>query len=238
MPVFSRLSMTRTLCSANSRQTQGSRWRSTQIDVTLHSHKDDPMIHVTSTFPRFVLAAAALVTLAPGVMALTSEPRQTTAQDDQAKEAVLTEQMRDEKAGTPAAGRKTFEERCAVCHRFGGVGKDVGPDLTTVASRFKRRDVLESILWPSKVISDQYLPEIFELADGKVVSGLIVRENATAVLVRTPENPDKPAVVQKSQITNRSQSTVSLMPEGLHDKLTASELADLLAFVLAPPPDK
>jgi putative heme-binding domain-containing protein len=210
MPVFSRLSMTRTLCSANSRQTQGSRWRSTQIDVTLHSHKDDPMIHVTSTFPRFVLAAAALVTLAPGVTALTSEPRQT----------------------------KTFEERCAVCHRFGGVGKDVGPDLTTVASRFKRRDVLESILWPSKVISDQYLPEIFELADGKVVSGLIVRENATAVLVRTPENPDKPAVVQKSQITNRSQSTVSLMPEGLHDKLTASELADLLAFVLAPPPDK
>ena len=159
-------------------------------------------------------------------------------QDDKAKEEILAAQTKDEKAGTPAAGRKAFEERCAICHRFGGLGKDVGPDLTTVASRFKRRDVLESILWPSRVISDQYQAEIFELADGKVVSGLIVRENATAVLVRTPENPEKPAVVQKSQITNRAPSTVSLMPEGLHEKLTTTELADLLAFVLAPAPDK
>ena len=94
------------------------------------------------------------------------------------------------------------------------------------------------MLWPSKVISDQYLPEIFELSDGKVVSGLIVRENATAVLVRTPDNPEKPTVVTKSQITNRAASTVSMMPEGLYEKLSPAELSDLLAFVLAPPPDK
>jgi putative heme-binding domain-containing protein len=164
-----------------------------------------------------------------------------TSQDpalEKAKEAIVAEQMKDEKAGTAAAGRKTYEERCAVCHRFGAIGKDVGPDLTSIASRFKRRDVLDSILWPSKVISDQYQPEIFELADGKVVSGLIIRENATAVLVRTPDTPEKPTVVQKSQITNRAPSTVSLMPEGLHEKLTATDLADLLAFVLSPPPDK
>ena len=162
----------------------------------------------------------------------------TATQDDKAREEILAAQLKDEKAGTPAAGRKTFEERCAVCHRFGGIGKDVGPDLTTIASRFKRRDVLESILWPSKVISDQYLPEIFELSDGKVVSGLIVRENATAVLVRTPENPEKPTVVTKSQIANRSASTASMMPEGLYEKLSSAELSDLLAFVLAPPPDR
>jgi putative heme-binding domain-containing protein len=76
------------------------------------------------------------------------------------------------------------------------------------------------------------------LSDGKVVSGLIVRENATAVLVRTPDNPDKPTVVTKAQISNRGPSTVSMMPEGLHDKLSPAELADLLAFVLAPAPDK
>jgi len=191
------------------------------------------MIHSMSTVTPSALAIAVMVfaSLAPADLT-------AVRQSDPAKDAILTEQLKDEKAGTPAAGRKTFDARCAVCHRFGGIGKDVGPDLTTIASRFKRRDVLESMLWPSKVISDQYLPEVFELADGKVVSGLIVRENATAVLVRTPDNPDKPVVVQKSQITNRAQSTVSLMPEGLYDKLTATELSDLLAFVLAPPPDK
>ena len=160
------------------------------------------------------------------------------APDEKAKEEILAFQLKDEKSGTPANGRKTYDERCAACHRFGAIGKDVGPDLTTIASRFKRRDVLESILWPSKVISDQYQPEVFELSDGKVVSGLIVRENATAVLVRTPENPEKPTVVSKAQIANRGPSTVSMMPEALHDKLTPAELSDLLAFVLAPPPDK
>lgn len=187
-----------------------------------------PTVSIARTTASFVLMS--LFVVAHGAA--------TARQDDKAKEEILAAQSKDEKAGTPAAGRKTFEERCAVCHRFGGIGKDVGPDLTTIASRFTRRDVLESILWPSKVISDQYLPEIFELSDGKVVSGLIVRENATAVLVRTPENPEKPTVVTKSQIANRSASTASIMPEGLYEKLSPAELSDLLAFVLAPAPEK
>ena len=87
-------------------------------------------------------------------------------------------------------------------------------------------------------MSDQYQAEMFELNDGKIVTGLIVRENATAVLVRTAENPDKPVVVSKAQISDRATSTVSLMPEGLFDALDSTQIADLLAFVMAPPPDK
>ncbi len=191
------------------------------------------MTNPTAAIIRTTLAAL-LISSAAALGASTLAVTQT----EQSKEDILAAQTKDEKAGTPAAGRKTFEERCAACHRFGAIGKDVGPDLTTIASRFKRRDVLESMLWPSKVISDQYLPEIFELSDGKVVSGLIVRENATAVLVRTSDNPDKPTVVTKSQVTNRAQSTVSMMPDALYEKLTPTELADLLAFVLSPAPDK
>jgi putative heme-binding domain-containing protein len=118
------------------------------------------------------------------------------------------------------------------------MGKDVGPDLTTISSRFKKNDVLDSILWPSKVISDQYQPEMFELTDGKIVTGLIVRETAAAVLVRTAEAPEKPVAVPKAQIANRATSTVSLMPEGLVDTISHKQIADLVAFVLAPPPDK
>lgn len=103
---------------------------------------------------------------------------------------------------------------------FGAIGKDVGPDLTTLTSRFKRRDILESILWPSKIISDQYQAEMFELTDGAVVSGMLVRENATALLIRTPENPDKPVVLAKTRVANRATSTVSMMAEGLVDSLT------------------
>jgi putative heme-binding domain-containing protein len=154
------------------------------------------------------------------------------------RDAILAAQLKDETGGSPAAGRPLFEERCGICHRFGGIGKDVGPDLSTITSRFKRKDVLESILWPSRVISDQYQAEMFELSDGKIVSGLIVRETAAAILVRTADAPEKPVAVPKAQIANRAPSTVSMMPEGLIDTLTPKQIADLMAFTMAPPPDK
>lgn len=147
-------------------------------------------------------------------------------------------QNKQEAAGSPEAGRPIFEKQCAICHRFGEIGKDVGPDLTTIASRFKKKDVLESILWPSKIISDQYQAEMFELSDGSIVTGVIVRESAAAVLVRTADNPDKPVPVPKAKITNRATSPVSLMPEGLLEGYTQTDIANLLAFVLAPPPAK
>jgi putative heme-binding domain-containing protein len=154
------------------------------------------------------------------------------------REQLLETQMKDEKSGSAEAGRPVYEKLCAGCHRFGAIGKDVGPDLTTLTSRFKRRDILESILWPSKIISDQYQAEMLELTDGSIVSGMLVRENATALLIRTGENPDKPVVVTKARVANRVTSTVSLMPEGLIDALAHDEIANLLAFVSAPAPEK
>jgi putative heme-binding domain-containing protein len=153
-------------------------------------------------------------------------------------EEIVAYHTKDEKAGNAEAGRPLFEKQCAICHRFGGIGTDVGPDLTTITSRFKRKDVLESIVYPSKVISDQYQAEMFELKDGKVVTGVIVRESAAAVLVRTSENPDKPVAVPKGQIATRATSTVSLMPENLLDGLSHEQISNLMAFVMAPPPAK
>jgi putative heme-binding domain-containing protein len=163
---------------------------------------------------------------------------QTPAAPPVPREQLLETHMKDEKSGSAEAGRPVYEKFCAGCHRFGAIGKDVGPDLTTLTSRFKRRDILESILWPSKIISDQYQAEMLELTDGSIVSGMLVRENATALLIRTGENPDKPVVVTKARVANRVTSTVSLMPEGLIDSLTHDEIANLLAFVSAPAPEK
>lgn len=154
-------------------------------------------------------------------------------------EEIVEFQMKQEQAGSPEAGRPLYEKVCAGCHRFGeAIGKDVGPDLTTIASRFKKRDVLESILWPSKVISDQYKSEMFEMKDGNILSGVIVRENAATVFLRTAESAERPVPVPKAQIANRGESTVSLMPAGLLDGYSQTEISNLLGFVLAPPPVK
>ena len=56
-----------------------------------------------------------------------------------------------------ARGAAIFEKaQCIKCHRFGERGDTVGPDLTNVSKRFQKKEILESILFPSQVISDQY----------------------------------------------------------------------------------
>jgi putative heme-binding domain-containing protein len=154
-------------------------------------------------------------------------------------EEIFEFQNSQEQAGSAEAGRALFEKLCASCHRFGeAIGKDVGPDLTTITSRFKKRDVLEAILWPSKVISDQYKSEMFEMKDGAIVSGVVVRENAANVFVRTAESPERPVPVPKAQIASRAESTVSLMPPGLLDGYSQVDISNLVAFIMTPPPAK
>jgi putative heme-binding domain-containing protein len=134
--------------------------------------------------------------------------------------------------GDGKAGQVHFEKICSGCHRVGDIGRDVGPDLTTLASRFKRGDVLEAIRTPSKTISDQYEVTVFELNDGTIVSGIVSFENATRVLVRTSDAPDKPTTIPVANIKERSKATTSLMPEGLVKDLNEQQLEDLLAFLL------
>ena len=154
----------------------------------------------------------------------------------QKREQILEQQLKPlAKPASAPAGQKLYDVLCAMCHRFGSIGQDVGPDLTTVTSRFGRKELLESILWPSRTISDQYESELFETVNGKVHHGLLVRETAAALQIRTVDSP-KPIVLAISDIQSRRKSPQSFMPEALIDGLTQSDIANLLAFMFAGPP--
>ena len=133
-------------------------------------------------------------------------------------------------------GRQVYDKLCAQCHKFGAIGKEIGPDLTTVTSRLKKKDIVESILWPSKTISDQYEMALIQTKTGDVISGMVQRENAQAVFMVTAEAPDKPIRVLKAQIAERKKSTVSIMPEGLVDTLGIGPVSSLVTFLLGRPP--
>ena len=47
-------------------------------------------------------------------------------------------------------GKVLFEGLCSNCHIFGDIGTSVGPDLSTLSSRFRKRDLLEAILLPDR----------------------------------------------------------------------------------------
>ena len=121
--------------------------------------------------------------------------------------------------------------QCIKCHRFGNEGGAVGPDLTSVSSRFSRRDILESILEPSKVVSDQFRNTIVNTKSGKVVVGRLMDETAEKLVIQP--NPLAPELVtiKISDVESREQSKLSPMPEHLVDGLTAEELLDLIAYL-------
>lgn len=131
-------------------------------------------------------------------------------------------------------GRAVFSQvLCAQCHRVGTEGGSVGPDLTGVASRFSRRDLLESILDPSKVISDQYQTIDFEMKDGSHVNGRIVDEDFFGYVVLVePLNPRRVNVL-KAEVAKKGPSKVSQMPARLLDSLTLEQVLDLMAYLEA-----
>lgn len=152
------------------------------------------------------------------------------------REQILEQQLKPlPKPASAAAGQKLYDLLCAMCHRFGSIGQDVGPDLTTVTSRFGRKELLESILWPSRTISDQYESELFETVSGKTHHGLLIRETAAALQIRTVESP-KPIVLAIADIQSRRKSPQSFMPEGLIEGLSAADISNLLAFMFTGPP--
>jgi putative heme-binding domain-containing protein len=129
-------------------------------------------------------------------------------------------------------GREAYlAGQCIKCHRFGMEGGAVGPDLTAIASRFRRRDVLESILEPSKVISDQYQNETIRTVGGLSYTGRVVSETATHLIIQPDPLSPKRVEVKKSDVDSRTPSKLSPMPAGLADVLSAEEILDLIAYM-------
>jgi putative heme-binding domain-containing protein len=131
------------------------------------------------------------------------------------------------------SGKSAFNDaQCLTCHRFGNEGGSVGPELTAAASKYSRRDILEAILEPSKVVSEQYQNFVLIKKDGEDVSGRIVDENADKVVVQTnPLDPGSRVEVRTSDIAQRKPALLSPMPEALVNSFTKDEVLDLLAYI-------
>jgi putative heme-binding domain-containing protein len=129
-------------------------------------------------------------------------------------------------------GRGLFHSAaCFSCHLFAGSGGGVGPNLTESAARYSLRDLLENIIDPSKVISDQYGSEQVELTDGSSLIGRAYEENGRIHVVFDPRNPDEKESADLSKVKARRPYPVSLMPNGLLNSMNADEVLNLLAYI-------
>ena len=132
-----------------------------------------------------------------------------------------------------ARGESLFSEvGCIRCHRIARSGGILGPDLTTIGRRFTTGDLLEAILEPDRVISDQYRATTFTLHDGKQITGHIadIHKGKWSVITNMLQPRDYTPVDPKT-IEDAQPSPVSMMPSGLVDTLTREEILDLLSYL-------
>lgn len=130
-------------------------------------------------------------------------------------------------AGDAERGRALFDKRaCSRCH---GGRQALGPDLAGVAKRFAPPDLLTAIALPSRDVASRYRTTLIQTDAGKVYAGIIVYESVDGVILRDAEN--KTYRIEDHEIEERRQLSSSLMPEGLLKDISATELADLLAYL-------
>ncbi len=132
------------------------------------------------------------------------------------------------KAGDPAAGKKLFTQHCAKCHKHGGEGQQIGPDLTGFAVHPKE-EILIAVLDPSRSVEGNYRSYTAKTIDGRVITGLLAGETKTTVELLDAEN--KRHALNRDDLDEFKESQKSLMPEGFEKQMSADDLANLLEFL-------
>lgn len=130
--------------------------------------------------------------------------------------------------GDAARGEEVFERECATCHRLGGTGHAVGPDLMERVSS-PREDLLVDILDPNRSVQSNFVNYRLDTVDGRVITGILARESATSVTLRRGEGMED--TVRRPEIGSLLSMGLSLMPEGLENEIEPGEMADLLSFL-------
>jgi putative heme-binding domain-containing protein len=125
---------------------------------------------------------------------------------------------------------------CARCHvneKADATAPTLGPDLAAIGKGTPDKDLVDSILEPSKVVKKGYEPVTIATDDGRTITGLLVEERPDAVVLRDPAQDGKPVAIARGRIEQRRNGGPSLMPAGLVNALASrQQFLDLLRYLM------
>ncbi|MEZ6127661.1 MAG: discoidin domain-containing protein [Planctomycetaceae bacterium] len=132
--------------------------------------------------------------------------------------------------GNPATGQQLFRiQSCVNCHTFANGQQPKGPHLVDIGKRYRKDELLESILDPSKKIAQGFDTWTFVTDTGKTFTGFVVLESAETITLR--QNDGLSRELQQDNVDDRVKQEVSMMPKGVVGNLTPGQLADLIAYL-------
>jgi len=127
-----------------------------------------------------------------------------------------------------------YTKNCAACHKLFGEGGNIGPELTG-SQRANLDYVLENMLDPSAVVPREYQVSIITTENGRTLTGIIKEETERALTVQTQ---NEVVIIPKNEIESRRQSNLSMMPEGMMERMTNEEVRDLVGYLASPAPPR
>lgn len=185
---------------------------SVQAEITWHTN-EDPAARPFA-LPRFVLP---------------------WAPSGSVEEPAATARLAELEGGSWGRGRRVFQGAvagCSRCHSTDGRSVGIGPDLGNLIHR-DYASVMRDIRLPSFAINPDYTGQVVQLRDGRVLTGVLQTRGGTLSL---GDAAGRWTVLERSEIEQIQPSPISVMPQGLLDKLSADEVRDLLTYLLTPAP--
>jgi putative heme-binding domain-containing protein len=146
-------------------------------------------------------------------------------------EQLVVESM---KRGDAKRGAVLFKSvACTTCHRVGGDGPVIGPNLSAIGTTLSATRIVEELLWPNRQIKEGYSVVQVLTVNGRLHQGyekrtkesqksgdLVMRELASQKLVTIARE-----YIEETHVVG------SPMPTGLTAKLTRPQMLDLIRYV-------
>lgn len=150
------------------------------------------------------------------------------------KEFLTIDWATEIRSGNPGKGRKLFGTLgCAKCHAVTADQPGNGaPSLAEAGKRFTPAHLAESVLLPDRVVAAEFRATQIDLADGRSLVGLVIRETSSEVELLLADTTR--SIVKLSEVEIRKPLLRSPMPGGLVK--TVAELRDLMAYLLSDRP--
>jgi putative heme-binding domain-containing protein len=130
--------------------------------------------------------------------------------------------------GDAARGQKVFAKTCSVCHKLGGVGNEVGPDLASLNDKSSPY-LLVAVLDPNRAVEARYVSYIAETKSGLTMTGVLTAETGSSITIVGADG--KPQTILRRDLESLSSTGRSAMPEGLEKDLSPQDLADVMSHV-------
>jgi putative heme-binding domain-containing protein len=134
-------------------------------------------------------------------------------------------------AGDPARGKELFEAKgnCGSCHRVGGRGPRVAPDLSNVGAIRTAAALQRSLLDPREALLPINRPVRAVLRNGTVVSGRRLNEDTHTV--QLVDERERLVSLRKSDLRELAVSSEARMPS-YEALLNEEERVDVVAYLL------